>query len=134
LVGVVDIDRIAAAAGIARQPPGLPLFRRGIVAPDLARVPEADQKHALGIRPDAARAGAFLRRLDDGDVTVALVDLAEVVAAQRDVPDVVRRGNGDAVGTAARRFPALVFAGLGIDVAVHAILAGEPVDAVLVDR
>ena len=97
-------------------------------------MPEADPKHAFGIRPDPARAGALLGRLDDRDIAVALVDLAEVVAGQRHVPDLVRRRDRDAVSAAARRLPALLLAGLGIDIAVHAVLAGEPVDAVLVEH
>src|SRR5215204_5740980 len=73
LVLLVDMDRIAAAAGVARQEPGLPSLGRRIVAADLAGVPEADPEQALGVGPDAAGAGALLMRLDDVDVAGCLV-------------------------------------------------------------
>src|SRR6185436_19484488 len=59
----VDIDGITAAARVAGQEPRLPGLCRGIVAADLAGVPEAHPEHALGVRPYAPGASAFLVRL-----------------------------------------------------------------------
>src|SRR4051794_23373358 len=128
------MDRIAAGAGIAGQQPSLPGLGLRIVAADLAGLPEADPEHALGIRPHPARADALLRRLDDRDVAGRLVDPAEMVAGERHVPNLVRRRHRDAVAAPPRRLPAFVLAGPRIDIAVHAVLAGEPVDAVLVEH
>ena len=82
LVLVVDMDRIAAGAGIAGKKPRLPGLGLRIIAADLAGLPEADPEQALGIRPHPARADALLRRFDDRDIAVRLVDPAEMIAGE----------------------------------------------------
>src|SRR5262249_41341339 len=58
---VIHVDRIGTGSAL-RHRPDLPALRRRIVAADAAGVPEADPEHALGVRPDAAGARAFVRR------------------------------------------------------------------------
>src|SRR5581483_11081802 len=61
LVLVVDIDGVAARAGIGDRP-DLPLLLERIVAADLAAVPEAHPQQPLGVRPYAARPDAGFGR------------------------------------------------------------------------
>src|SRR5205823_946534 len=62
------------------------------------------------------------------------IDLRNVVARERGIPDVTSRSDSDAIGAAAaRRSPGLDLAALGIDTAIDAALPGEPVDALLVE-
>src|SRR6476646_4772439 len=128
---VVDIDRIGPGLALRHRVmrPGL-LVR--IVAADAAAVPEARPQHALGIRPDAARAHALARRLDDGDLAGIAVDVPDVVAGKRGVPDLVCGRDRDAVGAAPGRAPGLDLADLRVEAAVYAGLAGEPDHARLV--
>src|SRR5262249_47580532 len=131
LVLVVYINRIAAARAV-RQLPRLPGPGGGIVTADLAGIPQAHPQQALGIGPDAARPDPFARRLDHGDGAAVHVDVGDVVAGERGVPDVAGRRRGDAIGPEAfRRLPRLHLAGGGYDAPVDAGLAGEPDGAVL---
>ena len=133
LVLVVDIDRVAAGAAL-RQRPHLPGLGDRIEAADLAGVPEAHPQQALGIRPDAARADAGLGRRHHHRVAAHGVDLGDVIAGERGVPDLAVRRGGDAVGAGAfRRFPGLDLAGRRIDAAIDAVLPGEPEDALAVE-
>src|SRR6202008_2646662 len=98
-------------------------------------MPEARPQHALGVRPDAARAGALARRIDHLDRPARAVDLADIIAGERREPDVAGRRDRDAVAAApARRRPGVDLAGRRIDAAVHAVLAGEPDQTGLVEH
>src|SRR6185436_18088877 len=100
-----------------------PRLGRRIIAPDGAGLPEAYPDDALGVRPDAARPDPWPGRLHHRHGAGRRVDLGDVIAGERCVPDVTRRGGGDAVGAAAlRRRPGVDLAGLGIDAAVDAVL------------
>ena len=101
----------------------------------VAGVPFADPDAALRIRPHAARAlvrGSQARpswrcRSQDRSLRCG--------CRRASVPDVALRRDGHAVAAAsARRLPHLHVAGLRIEPAVVAALAGEPVDAGLVER
>src|SRR6516164_9108186 len=76
---VVDIDRVRAPLALRHRIDG-PGLRGGIVAADRAGVPEAHPKHALGIRPDAARPDTLARRIDDGGFSACGVDAGDVIA------------------------------------------------------
>src|SRR5262249_30807765 len=84
---VIHVDRIGTG-GALRHRPDLPALRRRIVAADAAGVPEADPEHALGVRPDAAGACVFARRVDHGHGTGVGVDLSDKVAGERRKPHV----------------------------------------------
>src|SRR5207302_4425524 len=84
----------------------------------------------LGIRPDAAWAHSLARRLDHHDGATGALDLGDVIAGERGVPDVTRRRRGDAVRSEAPgRFPQLDLAGSRRETPVEPDLAGEPGDA-----
>src|SRR5215813_653527 len=129
---VVHVDRIGTG-GALRDRPDLPALRRRIVAADAAGVPEADPEHALGVRPDAAGARAFARRVDHSDGTGVGVDLADIVAGERRKPHVAAWRRGDAIAARSGRTPRLDLAGRWIDAAVNAGLSGEPQDALLIE-
>src|SRR5882757_739747 len=133
LVLVVDIDRISAALALRHwvMRPGL-LYR--IVLANATCIPEARPQIAFRIRPDAARARALARRFDNRGLAGSAVDLCNVVAAERRIPDVAAWRDRDTIGTvAARGSPGVHLAALGIDAAIDAALSGEPVDAFLVE-
>src|SRR2546421_571668 len=93
------------ASLLPTEPPGAPFspalaLRHRIGRPDLfcrfiaaarTAVPEARPQDALGIRPDAARSDAPARRLDDGRRAGLPIDLRDVIAGERGVPDVAAR-------------------------------------------
>src|SRR5262249_15419670 len=131
---VVDIDRVGARLALRHREVRPDLLLR-VVAAEAAGVPEARPQHALGVRPDAARTGALARRLHDSGRAGVEIDICDVIAGQRGVPDLARRRHRDAIGpTPARRGPGVDLAGLRIDASVDATLAGEPDDATLVDH
>src|SRR5262249_55406727 len=106
----------------------------GIVHGDVAAVPFADPEPALAVGPDATRALLRRRRLDDARRSRRSIDLREVVAGQRHVPDRALWRRRDPIGaSAARRLPDLHLFRLGIEAADDAVLAGEPEDALLVE-
>src|SRR5262249_34962438 len=107
---LVHINRVGAGH-ILRHRIDAPTLRRRIVAADAAAAPKAHPQHALGIRPDAARAHPFVWRLDNHDAAGGPIDLADVVARQGCEPHVSRRRRGDTVATWAWRRPSLHFAG-----------------------
>src|SRR5262249_11863111 len=130
---VVDIDRVGSPLAL-RQRIGRPSLGRRVVAADCSRLPEAHPQHAFGIRPDAARPHARLRWLHHRDGAGRRIDLCNMVAGQRCVPDLARRCRSDAVRTRAfGRLPRIDPAGSGIGAPVDPALAGEPYDAVLVE-
>src|SRR5258708_21555681 len=72
--------------------------------------------------------------LDDARLPRRRIDLAEVIAGERGVPNLARgRGCHSVRSGALRRPPGFDFAGSRIDAAVNAALAGEPYRAVRVD-
>src|SRR4051812_49402811 len=132
-VGVVDVDGIGAWP-LARQLPLLPAAVSRVVHRDVPAVPFADPQPALAVGPHAARALLRRRRLDDAGRPARCVDLGEIVAGQRHVPDRALRRGGDAVGPGtARRIPRLHVLGLGIEAADDAGLPGEPQHALGVE-
>ena len=133
LVLVVDIDRVAA--GFApRQAPHFPGLGDRIEAADFAGVPEAHPQQALGVRPDAARTDAGLRRRHHQCIAAHGVDLDDVIAGERGVPDIAARRGGDAVRSdALRRLEGVDLAGRRIDAAIDAVLPGEPEDALAIE-
>ena len=67
------------------------------------------------------------RRFDDGRRPRFEINGREIVAGQRDPPDIAVGRGADAVSAAAlRRVPDLHLAGLRIEPAIDAVLAGEP--------
>src|SRR5262245_11330657 len=131
---VIDIDRVGTRLALRHREMRPDLLLR-VVAADATGIPEARPQHALGVRPYATRTGALARRLDDGGRAGVEINMRDMVAGQRGVPDLARRRHRDAVGPApARRSPGVDLAGLRIDASVDAILAGEPDDAALVDH
>src|SRR5690349_15053990 len=94
----------------------------------IAAVPLADPETPLGIRPDAARALIGRRRFDNIRRAVRAVDLGDVIAGERGVPDVALRRQRHAIrSAAARRWEDLDVAGFRIEAAVDTALAGKPV-------
>ena len=84
------------------------------------------------------RCGAGRRRVSvaaPSRVAAHGVDLGDVVAGKRGIPDLaVRRGRDAVRARAFRRLPGVDLAGRRIDAAVDAVLAGEPEDAFAVER
>src|SRR5476651_630671 len=137
-VGLVDVDGIGAwpAAG---QLPALPAAVPRIVHAQVAAVPFADPEAPLAVGPDAARALLRRRRLDDARLARRGVDLGEVVAGERHVPDGAARCARDAVRSVpARCIPCFhllaLVPTLGLEAADHAALAREPERALLVEH
>src|SRR4029077_11490506 len=129
LVLVVDIDRIGTRT-IARKRPGLPGAVSGISHRHMPAVPFADPDPALGVRPDAPRALIGCRRFDDGCVARCIVDLSDIAAGERGVPDVALGRYCDAIGPDAfRRLEHRHIAGLRVEPAIETGLAGEPINA-----
>src|SRR5262249_36792706 len=89
-IPVVDIDRIGAPFAL-RHRISRPSLGRRVIAPDRSPVPEAHPQHAFGIRPDAARPDARLRWFHHRDCAGRRIDLCNMIAGERCVPDVARR-------------------------------------------
>src|SRR6202023_1369332 len=111
-----------------------PALLRRVVSPDRSAIPEARPQHAFRVRPDAARADTLARRIDDRHRMGGGVDMGDVVAGERSVPDLTGGRRGDAVspGSSGSR-PGIDLAGLGVHAPVDAALTGEPDDAGFVE-
>src|SRR5690606_20988078 len=119
---------------LARQVDRGPLGRGGAVAVELAAVPAGDPQVPLRVGPDPPETRVLVGRLDNRDRAIGAVDLGEVAAGERNVPDLAVGRVVDAIGaTAFGILPHLHTAG-GVDLAVDAVLAGEPMHPVLVER
>src|SRR5262245_14482257 len=126
LVVVIDVDRVTATFAL-REAPDFPRLVHRIVATDFARIPEAHPHQPLGIRPDAARPDAGLRRRHHQGIAAYGIDLDYVVACKRGIPDLTARSCRDPVGSGAfRRFPSFDLAARGVDPPIHTVLPREP--------
>src|SRR5262245_45818639 len=102
---------------------------------DLAGVPFGNPQAPGRVGPDPARALSGGRWLDDRRLVRRPVDLRDVAARERRVPDIAHGCGGNAVRPAtARRVERLDLALGRVKAAVHAWLAGEPQDAIAVER
>ncbi|MNP10831.1 hypothetical protein D3C76_1029940 [compost metagenome] len=120
---------------IARQLPGFPLLAGGVVAAQMAVVPLADPQSANRIGPQAPRTAARRRRIDGRGRAGRAVDMGDMVAGQRRVPDLAIRRDGDAVWPAAARSrPDLDVVAGGVEPPVEAALPGEPEQSVVIEH
>src|SRR6185503_5357869 len=132
-VFVIDVDRVTPALTLGKAPDFPGLVHR-VVATDFPGIPEAHPQQSFGIRPDTARPHTGFRRRHHQRIAAHGIDLGDVVARERGIPDLAVRRRCDSVSPRTFRcFPGLDLAARRIDAAVNTALPGEPKNAFAVE-